>query len=92
MCFFVVITEAFPDYKRPWRSVDTKVCKDMSEVEEYKKQFTIEWKQDNPDLLDTPDQDIWDEEFIDSLVDKKDCYMDNDYLSFQVTECICCKN
>ena len=64
MCYFVIITEAFPDYKRPYLNVQTKVFKTTEEVEEYKKQFEKKWKKDNSYLIDNPDQDIWDDDFL----------------------------
>lgn len=98
MCFFVTITVANPDYKRPYADVRTKLCKTLQDVEDYKQRWSADYVYDH--FEHEIDKYASEEEFLkekiayiwsdDYTMDEFEFYMDMDPLSFTVTPCLCC--
>lgn len=62
MCFIVTFIQAQPDWKRPSINFEQKFCKTQEEVDEYKKEYTIRWIEENEYNIDQSDYWSYDEE------------------------------
>lgn len=84
MCYLVIIIEANPSYKLPSASVSTRVCRSMKEVEEFKQEYALEFKQDH----DFVKNDVWTEVFGDEFWHGRG-EMGMCPLECRVIECLC---